>query len=65
LGKHKPDYGPLNAFNDKTWERDYNMDQPGLQGRVTNKAAADRMLLHWAELLAKNLGHVTTQGSGD
>ncbi len=33
--------------------------------RVTNKAAADRMLLHWAGLLAKNLGHVTKQGSGD
>jgi len=27
--------------------------------RVTNKAAADRMLRHWAELLAKHLGNVT------
>ncbi|MDX2416231.1 MAG: DUF3313 family protein [Xanthomonadales bacterium] len=27
--------------------------------RVTNKAAADRMLRHWAELLAKHLGEVT------
>ena len=27
--------------------------------RVTNKAAADRMLRHWADLLAKNLAQVT------
>jgi len=27
--------------------------------RVTNKAAADLMLRHWAELLAKHLGNVT------
>ena len=27
--------------------------------RVTNKVAADRILRHWADLLAKHLGHVT------
>lgn len=29
--------------------------------RVTNKAAADRILYHWAELLAKHLGNQTTK----
>ena len=32
--------------------------------RVTNKAAADRILRHWAELLAKHLGDATHKQAG-
>ena len=33
--------------------------------RVTNKAAADNILRHWAELLADHLGQVTQKSAGD
>jgi len=33
--------------------------------RVTNKAAADRILRHWAELLAKHLGDAKQKKAGD
>ncbi len=41
---------------------DPQADNEGLAhvaNRVTNKAAADRILVHWAELLAKHLGDAT------
>lgn len=36
-----------------------------LANRVTNKAAADRILRHWAGLLAKHLGSETQKTAGD
>ena len=33
--------------------------------RVTNRAAADNILRHWAELLADHLGQVTQKSAGD
>jgi hypothetical protein len=33
--------------------------------RVTNKVAADEILRHWADLLAKHLGHVTQMTGGN
>jgi len=35
-----------------------------MANRVTNKAAADVILRHWAELLAKRLGEATHKETG-
>jgi hypothetical protein len=43
---------------EKDWQKDYNSSRVGLEGRVTDKAAADRIQEDWADELCKRLDTV-------